>query len=111
MTVPTPGWLLLAVLGAFALLGASLWAARRRAKQLERLLEGAREKLEQLQFQFERFVPAEVVERLTEGRGAYTAERRQITMLFADLRGFTSLCDKLDPAVTCLLYTSDAADE
>lgn len=100
MNVPTPGWVLFAVLGAFALLGAGLWAARRRARQLERLLEGAREKLEQLQFQFERFVPAEVVERLTEGRGAYTAERRQVTMLFADLRGFTSLCDKLDPAVT-----------
>ena len=100
MTVPTPGWLLIAVLGAFALLGAGLWAARRRATRLERLLEGAREKLEQLQFQFERFVPADVVERLTEGRGTYTAERRQVTMLFADLRGFTSLCDKLDPAVT-----------
>jgi adenylate cyclase len=45
-------------------------------------------------------VPADVVERLTETSDALAPERRQVTMLFADLRGFTALCDRLDPAVT-----------
>lgn len=83
-----------------ALLVAGFAHARRRARQMERLLADAEGRLEQLQRQFERFVPADVVERLTEGRGDYPPQRRQVTMLFADLRGFTTLCDRLDPAVT-----------
>jgi len=100
MTGLAPGWLLGLTFGAALLLAACLFGARRKSRQLERLLAGSQDKLEQLQYQFERFVPADVVERLTEGRGAYAPERRQVTMLFADLRGFTSLCDRLDPAVT-----------
>ena len=52
----------------------------------------------QLQSQFERFVPADVVERLTAGGNAFATERRHVTILFADLRGFTAMCDRLDPA-------------
>ena len=94
------------------LAGAFTW--RRRVRQLERLLADTDRKLEHLQGQFERFVPADVVERLTEGRGIYAPERRQVTMLFADLRGFTALCDQLDPAVTVTIlndyfqYMNDA---
>jgi len=72
----------------------------RRARQLERVLAASNQKLEQLQRQFESFVPGDVVERLTDERGTYMAHRRQATMLFADLRGFTELCDRLDPTVT-----------
>ena len=78
----------------------SCCAAARQNDQLEKLLLAADEKLEQLQRQFERFVPADVVERLTARGDAFAPERRQVTMLFADLRGFTALCDRLDPAVT-----------
>jgi adenylate cyclase len=73
---------------------------RARERQLDRLLVAADGKLEQLQRQFERFVPADVVERLTDGADAFAPERRQVTMLFADLRGFTAMCDRLDPAVS-----------
>jgi adenylate cyclase len=73
--------------------------ASRRARRLERLLALTRDKLEDVQHQFEQFVPPDVVERLT-GQGSYAPERRQVSMLFADLRGFTSLCDRLDPALT-----------
>lgn len=83
-----------------AVLGLAWWRSRRMGAQLERLLRAGDDKLEQLQHQFERFVPPDVVERLTDGDGAYAAERRQVTMLFADLRGFTALCDRLDPALT-----------
>ena len=94
-------WVLAAV-GATVLLGLGVFVlrCRRQNDQFEKLLQVADERLEQLQRQFERFVPADVVERLTQTSGTFAAERRQVTMLFADLRGFTALCDRLDPAVT-----------
>lgn len=91
---------LLAGLVVAALLVARVLEAQRRARQMERLLADSEARLEQLQRQFERFVPADVVERLTDGHGDHAPQRRQVTMLFADLRGFTALCDRLDPAVT-----------
>ena len=92
------------LLVAAALLAAAFaWAARRRARLLERLLEQTRGKLEQLQREFERFAPPDLVERLSAGRGDSAPERRQVTMLFADLRGFTAMSDRLDPAVTVSL--------
>jgi adenylate cyclase len=94
-------WLLAALAGlllcALAVHGS---VARRRTRQLEKLLAVADDKLEQLQRQFERFVPADVVERLTDAADGFAPDRRQVTMLFADLRGFTALCDRLDPALT-----------
>ena len=93
-------WLAL-VAGLLALaLGAAAVAELRRVRQLEHLLTDTDRKLEQLQRQFERFVPADLVERLTDGHGIYAPQRRQVTMLFADIRGFTALCDQLDPAIT-----------
>jgi class 3 adenylate cyclase len=81
-------------------LGVAWWRARRVNVQLERLLRADNEKLEQLQRQFERFVPADVVERLTDLDDGFAPERRQVTILFADLRGFTAMSERLDPAVT-----------
>lgn len=96
MSVPAAFWLTAAALAlAVSLAAAGSWRQRR----LERLLDATRDKLEEVQRQFEQFVPPDVVEQVT-ARGAYAAERRQVTMLFADLRGFTALCDRLDPAVT-----------
>ncbi len=92
-------WLLAALLALTGVSAAAL-VLLRRTRQLERLLAESERRLEQLQGQFERFVPADVVERLTEGPGMYAPQRRQVTMLFADLRGFTALCDRLDPALT-----------
>jgi class 3 adenylate cyclase len=90
---------------AAALLAALLAAAvavfwYRRARQLERLVAAGARKLEDLQREFERFAPPDVVERLTDQRGEYAPQRRRATMLFADLRGFTALADRLDPAQT-----------
>ena len=92
----------LAGLGALLVLGlAVLWVrGLRRSRQFEMLLSATEDKLEHLQRLFERFVPADVVERLTDSADAFAPQRRQVTMLFADLRGFTALCDQLDPALT-----------
>lgn len=81
-------------------LGGLCFALWRRRGELERVLIDRSRKLEDLQRQFERFVPPDVVERLTDGFGRIAPERRMATMLFADLRGFTALCDRLDPALT-----------
>lgn len=94
-----------AAIGALAvlLLVALVLRGRRENDKLELLLLAADDRLEHLQGQFERFVPADVVERLTGAGDPFAPERRQVTMLFADLRGFTALCDRLDPAVTVKL--------
>ena len=93
-------WLLAAMVALIAGLGAAALVLRHRARQLQGLLAVSQDKLEQLQRQFEHFVPADVVEQLTGRQGIFAPERRAATMLFADLRGFTALCDRLDPAVT-----------
>jgi adenylate cyclase len=47
---------------------------------------------------FGRFTPQEVIEHLTEPDGRYAARMRSVTVLFADLKGFTKMCDNRDPA-------------
>lgn len=90
-------WLAAAGLALAVLLAAILWY---RSRRLERLLAVSRDKLEQVQRQFEQFVPPDVVEQLTTAQGTYAPQRRHVAMLFADLCGFTALCDRLDPSVT-----------
>lgn len=93
-------WLAAAGFGLAILVGG---VASYRSRQLERLLAATQDKLEQVQRQFEQFVPPDVVEQLTGTQGSYAPQRRLVTMLFADLRGFTALCDRLDPALTVSL--------
>ena len=91
-------WSLAGLATLLALALGALWL--RSARQSQKLLIAAEQKLEQVQRQFQRFVPADVVERLTDSADILVPERRHVTMLFADLRGFTALCDRLDPVVT-----------
>ena len=89
----------IAALLTLATLVLLLMTERKRSRVAEQLLATADEKLEDLQRQFERFASPEVVERLTDAADAFAPERRRVTMLFADLRGFTALCDQHDPGV------------
>jgi adenylate cyclase len=68
-----------------------------RVRQLDRRLADSKEQLERLQRLFERFVPSDVVERLTDSGDEVRPQRRRVTMLFADLRDFTAMCAGLDP--------------
>lgn len=76
---------------------------RIRNRELERLLDHTNSKLEQLQLHFGRFTPQEVIEHLTEPDGSYAARMRSVTVLFADLKGFTKMCDNRDPAEVVMI--------
>ena len=91
---------------AVAVAGVMALAVRRlraRTHELEHLLTNVTVKLEQLQRHFGRFAPDDVIEHLTEPGGQLAPSRRRVTVLFADLVGFTSLCDRLDPVETVSL--------
>jgi len=86
--------------GAFALLIAALahaaWLRRQNRATSERL-EHATFALEHLQRAFSRFTPANVVEEIIERGISTTAEKKDVTVLFADLQGFTRMSERLDP--------------
>jgi adenylate cyclase len=93
-------WLALAVAAAVAVgLGAALWKSRRRSTALEQALTRATHNLEHLETAFARFAPENVVDRLAAGAREIRPERREVTVMFADLRGFTPLSERIDPAV------------
>ena len=49
------------------------------------------EKLEKIQ----RYLPGELTEKILAQRGKIEGERRQVTVMFCDLKGFTPLSEKL----------------
>ena len=82
-----------------ALCGALAWRFRRRAATLEARLLKASHELEGLQHAFQRFAPAEVVEQMIARDGLVAPETKDVTILFADLKSFTALAERLEPAV------------
>jgi adenylate cyclase len=61
------------------------------------MLVGLRER-EQIKDTFGRFVSHEVADAILDGRVPLAGEQKEVTILFQDLRGFTSMSEKLDPA-------------
>ena len=92
------GLLALAILlsAAAAVIAWRLLGDRRRLRQR---LETAAAELQHLQTSFSRFAPGAVVERIVARGHASEAERRQVTVLFADLVSFTALSEELGPEV------------
>lgn len=85
------------VLVAAAGLAAAGWWWRTAADR-ERRLRAALGELERLQHAFGRFAPAAVVDRIA-AQGVSTApETKEITVLFADLRDFTALTERMEAA-------------
>jgi len=83
---------------ACGVLAALAWRARRESERLRSRLERSADALEQLQQSFRRFAPGEVIEGLIQGTPA-APEKREVTVLFADLVGFTALSERLEPAI------------
>jgi class 3 adenylate cyclase len=90
-------WGLLALVAAAAS-GWTVWS-QRRTLALERRLQSAARDLEFLQRAFARFAPAEVIEDIIAGGVSTHSAKKEITVLFADLKGFTPLSETLDPSV------------
>jgi adenylate cyclase len=82
---------------AVAALATGLVHLRRRAAALEARLDAAAQGLEALQRAFTRFAPAEVVEEIIAQGVSTHSEKKEVTVLFADLKGFTALGERLDP--------------
>jgi len=76
---------------------------KRRIGKLEELIDHTHQKLERLQVNFGRFTPEEVIEHLLEPDGTYKPNMRSVTVLFADLKGFTKMCAEMDPEDVVLL--------
>jgi class 3 adenylate cyclase len=88
----------LAALVAVAALVLVAWRARRVTTDLERRLAGARRELQALQAAFARFVPARVVDEIVADGISTHTEKKDVTVLFADLKGFTALSEAMAPA-------------
>jgi len=67
--------------------------------RLEARLEAASRSLEGLQHAFTRFAPATVVDDIIALGVSTRSEKKDVTVLFADLKGFTPLAEQLDPEV------------
>lgn len=89
--------LLLASL-ALAALALTAWRrTKQRLKMSRRAYSAASKQLEQLQNAFHRFAPQDVVEDIIQRGVSTRGERREVTVLFADLVGFTALSESLEP--------------
>lgn len=95
------GWHLATGTLAGALVGCLLAVARarRRTRRLEAAFDTARQQLEQMQGAFHRFVPERVVDEVIQRGVSTRGERRDVTILFADLVGFTAMSEQTDPRV------------
>lgn len=88
---------LAATLAALALL-IYLWLRTRAdAVRLRERLETAARQLQRLQISFARFAPQEVVDRIAASGVPTAAEKKEVTILFADLVSFTRLGEQLAP--------------
>ena len=76
-----------------------LGRTRRTVAALEERLAAAAGELESLQQAFARFAPSEVVEDIIAQGVSTRSEKKEVTVLFADLKGFTTLAERLDPDV------------
>ena len=72
---------------------------RRRIAVLETRLADAAHELELLQRAFSRFAPAAVVEDVIAQGVSTRSAKKDVTVLFADLKDFTPLAERLDPEI------------
>lgn len=99
MTGPAGVWVAAGLGVAAIVLGGLFARSRRRELRLERALDASSRQLEHLQQAFHKFAPQEVVEEIVHRGVSAKGERREVTILFADLVGFTAMSERMDPEV------------
>jgi adenylate cyclase len=92
-----PRLLLVGMAAALTVLVVSCWRLRAQARVLRQRLEQSAQDLQHLQMAFGRFAPDEVIERVIAEGVETRGDKREVTVLFADLVGFTALAETLDP--------------
>jgi class 3 adenylate cyclase len=96
----TASWLCAGALAVLlAILGVWLFRARGELGALRARLATATGELERLERAFARFVPEGVVERIIASGIPTVGEKKEVTVLFADLVGFTTLSESVEPVV------------
>jgi len=80
-------------------LGGWLWRSRRELGRLRQRSEVTARNLETLQTSFGRFAPDEVIEQVIANGVSTSGERKEVTVIFADLVGFTALSESVEPSV------------
>ena len=68
------------------------------ARSFNEMVDGLEER-EHVKDTFGRFVSRDVAEAVLAGRVPLEGEQREVSILFQDIRGFTALSEKLDPAM------------
>lgn len=96
--MPLPWVLAVAALALVALAGFLLLRARAEASRLRRRIEDASMELQNLQLSFSRFAPEALVEEIIASGLPTSGERKEVTVLFADLVGYTPLAERVEPA-------------
>lgn len=93
-------WLLVnGVLVLLALLAVLAAHFLREMRRLRSRLETASQELQRLQLTFSRFAPSEVVDRIAASGITATGEKKEVTVLFADLVEFSAMSENADPAI------------
>ena len=80
-------------------LAAATVRTRRAAARVRDRLSSVTAQLERLEHAFARFAPIDLVERVIARGVPAGGERKEVTVLFADLVGFTPLAESVDPSV------------
>jgi len=95
----TAALLVLAIAGAIGVvvLSLRLARARREVQRHQRALESTLDRVEHIERAFQRFAPLEVVEQFAQGGAAHEPAYRQVTIMFADLKGFTPMSEQIEP--------------
>ncbi len=82
-----------------AYLGARLRGSRREVARHQAALGRTVERVEHIERAFQRFAPLEVVEQFAQGETAREPSYREVTIMFADIKEFTPMSERIEPQV------------
>jgi len=93
--------LAIALAGVISALTALVFHARRLRAEVGRhrtALTRSIERLEHIEQSFQRFAPVDIVEQFAQGANSAEPTHRRVTIMFADLKGFTPMSERIPPA-------------